>query len=233
MKNRKGIGWLLGGAALLALTGVLFCVNAWMASRAAAPSPDPDGVTNPEEGCPVDWGYWLEVNPDIVAWIQIPGTEISQPIVQAPTDDPRYYLTHDVYRGWNYYGCPYVDADCQFGIESWGATVFGHNITTPNAMFHDLEYYHDPEFLASHQEVIIYTPSGTERLTVAGSRTVGGWEELKRVSFDSAADFAAWRNETLSAVGAGPAEEFGRMLTLCSCSYFFNPSNERTLVYAV
>ena len=166
--------------------------------------------------------------------VEIPGTAISQPIVQASEHDPEYYLTHDVYKEWNYSGCPYLDAGCKLGIDSWAATVFGHNITTPPAMFHDLERYHDSRFAASHGEVVIYTPTETKRFHVVASRTIDGSVECKRVDFDNARDFRKWRSETLAAAGAPDVNDSpGQLLTLCSCSYFVNPANERTLVYAV
>ena len=53
------------------------------------------------DGAPtVDWEFWLSVNPDIVAWVSVPGTDIDYPVVQASADDPTFYLDHDVYRGW-------------------------------------------------------------------------------------------------------------------------------------
>ena len=102
----------------------------------------------------------------------------------------------------------------------------------PPAMFHDLELFHDPAFAASHNEVLLFTPTQTKRLTVVASRTVAGWEKLNCVRFKDADDFIAWRNETLAATGAAPSDDCKQLITLCSCSYFVNPADERTLVYA-
>lgn len=227
----KGSGLATAGLLALACLGVLAAASAWMGSRAEA-SPDPNDRIDSKSPCPVDWDYWLAVNPDIVAWIEIPGTAISQPVAQAPPDDPEFYLTHDVRREWNLYGCPYVDAECASGVDSPSVVISGHNIDTPPAMFHEIAEFHDPEFLADHREVVLYTPHDTKHLSVIGSKTVPGWTAEKPTRFATARDFQVWRNGKLAEFGRPPEDDFGQMVTLCSCSYFDNPSDERTLVYA-
>ena len=92
------------GAAVLGIW--LFDIH----SRAVDIDPSPVSNTPLEceagDGFPVvDWEYWLSVNPDIVAWVSVPGTGIDYPVVQASAVDPTFYLDHDVYRGWNPYRC--------------------------------------------------------------------------------------------------------------------------------
>ena len=222
---------MVAGLLVLTCLGALAAANCLMGSRAGA-SPDPGGRIGAEDPCPVDWDYWLAVNPDIVAWIEIPGTAISQPVVQARVDDPTYYLSHDVRREWNLYGCPYVDAGCDLGIDSWSVVISGHNIDAPPAMFHDLVNFHDPEFLAGHRDVVLYTPHDVRRLRVVGAKIVLGQAKEKVTEFATERDFLTWRNEKLSEFNEPPDENLGQMLTLCSCSYFFNPRDERTLVFA-
>ena len=45
----------------------------------AAESESPDGFPT------VDWEYWLSVNPDIVAWVSVAGTEIDYPVAVSYT----------------------------------------------------------------------------------------------------------------------------------------------------
>lgn len=241
MKGGAGKALLASGAVLLALAGAALAASMLMGSRAAAPEPDPNGLADmgeavAEGGFFVDWEYWHEVNPDVVGWIEMPGTSISQPIVQAPPDDPTRYLYRDVYGGWNLFGCPYVDAGCPYGLDSWSVVISGHNITYPPAMFHELELFHDEDYVRDHREVVIVTPEKTRRLMVLGANTIAGWDEAKRVTFASARDFWKYRNEALSQCDTFVAQEgelgFGQLVTLCSCSYRFTPQNERTLVYA-
>lgn len=234
--DKRGRGCIGVGVMLLAAFAIGLAVDVLMASRAANPSPDPNGVAA-SGGLfdrPVDWDYWLDLNPDVVAWIEVPGTSISQPVVQASADDPTYYLTHDVRRDWNCFGCPYVDAGCDRGVDSASTVISGHNITIPPSMFHEVAEFHDPEYLANHGEIVVYTPAATKRLKVIGSRTVAACEAEKVTGFSSELDFRSWRNSLFADLGYdGEREGVGQVVTLCSCSYYFNPADERTLVYAV
>ena len=61
-------------------------------------SQDSETVTEsaePEEEIPIDFEELWETNPDVYAWIVIPGTDINYPILQHPTDDS-YYLNHNI-----------------------------------------------------------------------------------------------------------------------------------------
>ena len=190
-----------------------------------------------QEENPIDWGYWQSVNPDLVAWVVVPGTGINQPVVQAHDDSPQHYLSHDVYGDWNYCGCPYIDAGCTRGVDSLNAVIFGHNISTPPSMFHDIELYHDASYAQEHSEVIIYTPGEIRHYKVFGVETVPGNAPVKRVEFDNLKDYREYRAARLEASGVKLASIDGtslkKMVSLVSCSYYFNPSNERTIVYAL
>ena len=67
--------------------------------------PPPDGE-EPEETArdpepaveiPIDFRSLQAQNPDVYAWIRVPGTEVDYPILQSP-DDNSYYLDHDINR---------------------------------------------------------------------------------------------------------------------------------------
>ena len=47
------------------------------------------------EGCPVDFDAMWKVNPDVYAWITVPGTVIDYPILQHATDNT-YYLNYNI-----------------------------------------------------------------------------------------------------------------------------------------
>lgn len=96
-------------ASLLALAGILG-FTLYSMEQSGNPDPVPGkAVSLDPYGFPeVDWEYWKSVNPDVIAWVTVPGTNIDSPIVQAHSSDPEYYLHHDVYGKYNVYGCPYL-----------------------------------------------------------------------------------------------------------------------------
>lgn len=55
----------------------------------------------------VDFEPLLNVNPEVVGWIQIKGTNINYPFVQ--TLDNKYYLKHSLNKSWNSSGWVFLD----------------------------------------------------------------------------------------------------------------------------
>ena len=201
---------------------------------------DPSPVSNTpleceaDDGFPVvDWEYWLTVNPDIVAWVSVPGTDIDYPVVQASAADPTFYLDHDVYRGWNPYGCPYVDAACD-GVGGMSAVVFGHNMGGGFvAMFADFARYSDEAFARSHPTIELQTPNGAMELSVSAVDVIDGSENAKRTDFSSADEMRAWYAQRFEEcdVRISNDENASQLFTFVTCSYT-TYANERTLVYA-
>lgn len=199
--------FLIGGAALLA-------ASAYFKSRAipnAVPGlnvSDAEFICD-EQGFPaVDWDYWKAVNPDIAGWVTVPGTSIDLPIVQARADESDFYLTHDIYREWNFMGCPYLDAECEkTGLDSICALVYGHN-SDDGSMFADFAKYSDPEYADEHRRILLQTPDAKRALQVASVSVVKG-------------------NDAGNGLQLDPAVAF------CTCSYNFWPDDERTIVYAI
>jgi sortase B len=179
----------------------------------------------------VDWEYWQGVNPDVIAWVTVPGTRIDYAVVQAPDDDPTYYLYHDIYRDWNPYGCPYVDASCE-GVNSPHTVIFGHNmISYSPSMFGDFSQFSNAGYAAEHPVILLQTPDAQMVLDVSSVSIVRGSEQSKRTDFADAAELAKWyegrfENATVQLANNTEAEQLFTFVT-CSYNYF---SNERTLV---
>ncbi len=224
----------LVGAAVLGLW--LFGVH----DRAADvdPSPISEGVGEggEDDGFPVvDWDYWLSVNPDIVAWVSVLGTEIDYPVVQASADDPTFYLDHDVYRGWNPYGCPYLDAGCaERGIESPLALMFAHHMKD-GSMFSAFAGYSDRGFAEAHDEVLLQTPEKKIRLKVIAADVVDSNVEYKRLEFATDDEFDSWLGELLDEADVVLDEDAQAesVKAFCTCSYGRWSGHERTIVYAI
>ena len=55
--------------------------------------PEPEPVSKVE--IPIDFAALQQQNPDVYAWIQVPGTEVDYPILQSSNDNT-YYLNHTI-----------------------------------------------------------------------------------------------------------------------------------------
>lgn len=241
-RSRAKIAFGIAGVCLAIVAAVL-AAFLWFHERAANVSPSPHisaeiEVPQDDDGFPeVDWAYWKGVNPDVIGWVTVPGTDVDYPIVQAPANDPTYYLSHDVYRDYNIYGCPYLDAECAedglFGSKN--AVVFGHHMDD-GSMFSSFANYSDKGFAQEHVRILVQTPEEKRVCLVQGADVIPGWEALKRTSFNSPSDFETYYAQRIDACPVKLAQStdgVDQMMTFCTCSYNYWSWNERTLVYAV
>lgn len=239
-KTRSRIALTVAATAIVVCLGACFML-ASMRDRATSPLPSPIAAAAGEDSAPggdpfpsVDWDYWLSVNEDVVGWVTVPGTAIDQPIVRADPADPQYYLWHDVYREWNCFGCPYLDADCDPGFNDLNSVVYGHNMgDIDQSMFGDFELFSDPGFAGEHATILLQTPTRKIALETRCVEVVAGWEATNCTSFENRAEFRFWYGEQLAnaAVVLDGSAALDSVVTFCTCSYS-RWSNERTLVLA-
>jgi sortase B len=233
--RRSAKSYALAGAgvavAISALVAICLVVLSHEAQRAASKptagrTQTPIVVQAEEPGAEplevsgIDWGYWQGVNPDIVAWITIPGTPIDYPIAQAPSSDPTHYLSYDAYNDYNIYGCPYVDAGCS--IDSPNVIVFAHNMGYyDEAMFTTLTDYLDPAYMAEHSTVIIQTPDAVYTLKVRAAKEVSPYGYEKRTAFSSVEGLRQFYLEVWQGADARStapdADEVNQLFTLITC----------------
>ena len=99
----------------------------------------------------IDFYELSEVNPDIVAWLYIPGTYIDYPILCAPQgEDEDYYLRRDLRGRYNPHGSLYIrrsEGNIIYGLNMRDGTMFG---TLKKISARDLYLYSPTETLHYH-----------------------------------------------------------------------------------
>lgn len=255
MKWRKRSRWFFGmGGVLLIATSCLFVWLFLMDSRANVPS-NPNGsplavaanaADQDADGfAEVDWNYWKTINPDIIAWVNVANTKINYPIMRAPSDDPTFYLHHDIYRNYSVYGVPYLDTDYADNNEpAFNAIIYGHHMDN-GSMFSDFAAYSDETYAQEHATICLQTPAGKQQLCVSFVNIINGDTTAKAVQFSSEEAFQEWyrqqRSQAQVTLNAPEREGYTEsdeeestssppyVVTFCTCSYH-EFSNERTLV---
>ena len=87
-------------------------------------------------------------NSDFAAWLKIPGTEISYPVMSSPEED--YYLHRNFDREESRSGTPYMAKGCD--TESDNILIYGHNMKN-GTMFADLLKYEDESFFIQNPTI--------------------------------------------------------------------------------
>lgn len=236
--QRKTKGRIAGGLALVVLLLAGLIVFALMQMDADGnPSPSPNSKDKKakvdKDGFPdVDWDYWKKVNPDVIGWVTVPGTNIDSPIVQAHKSDPEYYLHHDVYKKYNVYGCPYLDANCEDGLESKNAVVFGHHMNN-QTVFSAFSKYSDKGFAKKHAKILVQVPDGKAVVKAKFAKVINGrTDRSKRTDFSDQEDFEKWYSDVAETADMKlDTTTPERTFTFVTCSYS-RFANERTLVFA-
>lgn len=103
----------------------------------------------------VDFEGLKKINPDVIAWIDIPALEISYPVVQG--NDNFYYLHHLFDGQENESGSIFVDFHNKTDFTDRNTIVYGHNMQN-GSMFGTLERYQDQNLYQQSPYFYIYVP---------------------------------------------------------------------------
>ncbi len=114
---------------------------------------------------PVDFATLQKVNPDIYAWLDIPDTDISYPVLNR-ADNNEFYLKHDSLGKYDKKGALFTEDYNSLDFEDPVTIIYGHN-TINGSMFGTLEKdYSDQKFFKKHQKIMIYIPDREYEYTV-------------------------------------------------------------------
>lgn len=105
----------------------------------------------------IDWDSLLATNSDIVAWIRIPDTNISFPVVQGDTNNT--YLRRSIYKIYSKSGCIFIDSSNSSDFSDLNTVIYGHNLGN-GTMFSNLKKYKSESYASEHNTIYIYFPSG-------------------------------------------------------------------------
>ena len=93
---------------------------------------------------------FLDTTADGVGWIQVPDTHIDYPV--AYTGNNYFYLTHNVYKNYQYNGSPFIDYRNHSDLSDFVTAIYGHNMKD-GQIFSDLDWFTNTDFFARHEWV--------------------------------------------------------------------------------
>ena len=175
------------------------------------------------------------INNDLVAWIDIEGTNINYPIMQ----NGEYYLRRNIYKEYSSYGTPFLAEYCNINTSD-NLIIYGHHIKS-GMMFADLDKYKNYDYYLNHKIVKLYKLQGTEtieedyRIIFCFKTTVnkGGFKYYNFYNAASKEEYISFIEhcKNLSFYSTDETANYGdNLITLSTCEYSLD--NGRMVVVA-
>ena len=140
-------------AAVCLLCALLLCTAFLPGLRAWADTEEE--VQVPDYVPPAELAACREQNAHVIALLNVPGAGICYPILQHPTEKD-YYLNITIDGDEGYPGSIYTNPIEGKDFATFNTVIYGHNMRD-GSYFGSLRNYRDPDFLAAHREIDIYT----------------------------------------------------------------------------
>ena len=184
----------------------------------------------------VDLSAYLAQNPDFVAWLRIPGTNVDYPVVQ--TDNPDYYLNHTFSGKSSVVGTLFSLAGADYAAQGRNIAIYGHHLrSSGEKMFTSLMRYKNPDFYEDNKTVMLDSLYRHREYTIFAvmNMKVGDWEP-SRTTFSGDAAFMAFVNRAKSESLYDTGVEVGaddHILTLITCDRSYAGKEGRLVILAV
>ena len=104
----------------------------------------------------IDFEQLAELNPEIFAWVYVPGTGIDQPVLQSAESDT-YYENHNWQREEDEEGSLYTEMANLMNMCDFNTVIHGHT-TEKETMLSDLHEFMDADFFNRNGQVYVYLP---------------------------------------------------------------------------
>ena len=215
--------------------------DTWASSSPSPNSPNPQQTasSSPDAQAVVDSGIDLEAclaqNKDFVAWLSIPGTVISYPVVRS--DDSAYYLGHLFSGKKSKLGCLFSLKSSDYRKPSQNIAIYGHHLSHSDAMFSTLIDYKQEAYYAEHSVITLDSIYGKRsyRIFAVLNMKVSDWDPAA-ASFGSGKAFLQFVNrakrKALYSTGVEVKED-DHILTLITCDRSYGGASGRLIVMAV
>lgn len=189
------------------------------------------------QGPQVDWEGLKAVNPDVVGWVQVPGTPINYPVYQGK--DNNEYLRTNAMGEWSVGGQIFMDYENQKpGMVDPQTVIYGHHLNN-GEMFASVDAMADQQKFDEATTVWYVTEQATYELEpLYFYRTPATNGDARKIDFASADELhtylAGYLSEavTKSSKADEAVNKVTKVLTLGTCDYDnpFGQGNGRGLV---
>ena len=159
-----------------------------------------------------------KLNSDSIGWLEVPGTNIDEPVVQGKDND--YYLWRDFKK--NTYpvtGTFFLDMYNKADFTDRISYIFGHNIWD-KTKFYDLRKFEDKTFLENNKTVYVYTEKGKLEYEILGVDLVDPDTSLYELTSKRNEDVEAMKKELTKHIPKSEVDKIdknSKILMLVTC----------------
>lgn len=188
---------------------------------------------------PIDFAELNDKNPDIYAWIEIPGTEISFPLLQ--NEDDKYYLNHSSLKEKSKSGAIFTEASYNNkDMQDEVTVVYGHRMNS-GAMFGTLQQlYSSAENFDKYREIVVYLPEKELHYDIFLTTVYDDRHIMQSYDFAEPEELEKFMISlyTYRSIGKNRREEYkfsaeDKLIVLSTCIKGAAARNDRFLVVAV
>ena len=158
------------------------------------------------------------INPDVVGWIVLEGTQIHYPVVQG--EDNEEYLDTLFDGAQHRAGSIFLDSRCAADFSGRHSILYGHNMKD-GSMFAALMGYKEQAFYDEHPTATLLTPGGSYTVSFFAGYVADPWENAWQIEF-ARNEYAQWQQKAQERscfqTEVSPSQN-DRILTLSTCSY--------------
>ena len=137
-----------------------------------------------------DWESLTKENPDIYAWIVIPGAGVDAPVLQKSTE-ANYYDVHDAKGQNSIYGCVHSDIGNELDFTDPNTVIYGSS-AQKGQQFYGLSAFEDKSFFEQNRYIYIYTKDKTYEYRVFAAYTGKDEDILRTYNFYDINEFTAY-----------------------------------------
>ena len=167
----------------------------------------------------VNFNELKQINPNTKGWIQVNGTNINYPIVQA--NDNKYYLTHSFDKSYNSAGWVFLDYRNNINTLSKNTIIYAHG-RTDKTMFGSLKNILKSAWLNNSNNYVVKLSTETENTLwqVFSIYHIPTTSDYIQVNFSSNEEFKNWTNMLINRSSYNfntNVSENDNVLTLSTC----------------
>jgi len=186
---------------------------------------------------PINFDELTDLNPDLYAWLEIPGTAIDNPVAQSTDNDQNYYLHHNYLGNYEFAGTIYSQRHNTRYFIDRVTVLYGHNMLN-GTMFADLHKFSDKDFFEDNDEMFIYIDGHILTYKIFAAYEYDDRHILNSFDFSKDEVYEQYLKDCLNPHSSNSIVREGvtltkddRILTLSTCTNY--NSNKRFLVQGV